>query len=166
MFGPISHRSIESQVLTISPTSRPRRLSSMRSRPATLLRALLHAMVGGADQHMLAVPVHGAPSELRARHGSAVAVLHAEATARIGPCDVLELVTDDAAGAALDAALVREEHATVALRRVARRGTAVDALLPLALQADLMVDDADVSARRVDVVRVDAELAFEPDTIL
>jgi len=97
---------------------------------------------------------------------SPVPVLDAEAAAGVGPLDVVELVADDPAGAALDAALVGEENPPVRLRGVARRRATVDALLALALKADVGVDDADVSAGRVDVVGVDGELALKPRSIL
>src|SRR5690606_26193872 len=97
---------------------------------------------------------------------SPVPVLDAEAAAGVGPLDVVELVADDPAGAALDAALVGEEDPPVRLRGVACRRATVDALLALALEADVGVDDADVGAGRVDVVSVDGELALKSRSIL
>ena len=85
---------------------------------------------------------------------SSVPIVNAEAAARVGPFDVVELIADDPARAALDAALVRKRDPAILSGRVAGRRAAVDALLPLAEQADLMVDDADVRPPGIDVVGV------------
>jgi hypothetical protein len=45
-----------------------------------------------------------------------ITVVNAEPTPRIGPLDVVELIADDSAGAALDAALVGEQDSAVVAR--------------------------------------------------
>src|SRR5262245_65697370 len=101
--------------------------------------------------------IRAGDSGLRTQDSSQV-VMDTEAAPWVGPLHVLEDVTDDPAGAALDAALVGEEDATVVLGHVAIRWTAVDALLPLALQADLRIDDPDVGPVAIDVVAVERQL--------
>ena len=88
-------------------------------------------------------------------------VLDAEAAAGVGPLDVVVDVADDAAGPTLDAAFVGEDDAAVSGGNVAVGGAAIDALLALALEADVVVDDADVGAARIDVVGVEGELALD-----
>src|SRR5215207_8370381 len=90
-----------------------------------------------------------------------VPVLNTKPTPRVGPLDVAELVADDAAGAALDAAFIREDHPPVVGRHVAVRRAAVDALLTHTVQANVVVDDADVCPRRIDVVGVERQLALD-----
>ena len=87
-------------------------------------------------------------------------ILNPEPTSRIGPFDIVVDVTDDAACPAFDAALVGEDDPPVIARCIAVRGTAVDALLSLTLKADIVVDDPDVSARRVHVVCIETQLAL------
>jgi len=73
---------------------------------------------------------------------------------RVRPFDVVEEVTDNATGATLDATFVRKKHAPILLRRVAVGGTAVDALLPFALKANVAIDNADVGASTINVIGV------------
>jgi hypothetical protein len=82
--------------------------------------------------------------------------LYAEATAWIGPTDVVELIADNAAGAALNTAFVRENHTAIRLRLVTGGGTAVNTLLLLALQTDIVVDNPDMRLG-VDVIGVYAQ---------
>src|SRR5215217_8079512 len=86
---------------------------------------------------------------------SSKSVLNTKSTPRVRPLDVAELVADDAAGAALDAAFIGEDHPPVVSGDVTVRRAAIDALLAHAVQAHLMVDDADVCSRRIDVVGVE-----------
>jgi hypothetical protein len=88
-------------------------------------------------------------------------VLDAESAPWIGPLDIIELIADDPAGATLDAALVGEQHPAVLLGRVAGGGATIDALLADALQANIMVDDANVGTVPVDVERVERQLALD-----
>src|SRR5688500_8747620 len=103
-----------------------------------VVRALLHAVRGRADQDVLSVPVHRIHSSTAPTAGDAAgcrlpeSVLNTKAAARIGPLDVVKLVADDPAGTALDAALVREQDRPIRLWRIAGRRAAVDALLSLA----------------------------------
>src|SRR3712207_6501128 len=92
---------------------------------------------------------------------SAIPVLNTKSAPRVGPLDVTELVADDAAGAALDAAFIGEDHPAVVSRDIAVRRTTVDALLAHAVKADVVVDDPNVCPRCVDVVSVERQLALD-----
>jgi hypothetical protein len=90
-----------------------------------------------------------------------VLILNAESATRVGPFNIQKLETDDATGAALDASLVGKENTPVLLRSIAVRGAAIDALLPLAVEADIPVDNPDVSAIAIDVIRVEGKFALD-----
>ena len=95
--------------------------------------SLLIAVLGGADQYMAFGPVHFLAAfrsiTIEVWSFLAEAVLYAETTARIGPLDVVEHVTDDATGSALYTAFVGKEHCAIFLGGVTGSRTAVDALL-------------------------------------
>jgi hypothetical protein len=89
-----------------------------------------------------------------------VPVLNAETTTRIGPLDVREFVANDAAGSALDATFVGKEHPPIVLWNITIRRTAIDALLPLTLQTDVPINDADVGAIPIDVEGIETEFSL------
>jgi hypothetical protein len=77
----------------------------------------------------------------------------------------VELIADDPAGATFHTPFIREDHPPVWLRRVAGCRAAVDALLKLTLQADIMIDDANVRPVRVYVEAGNRQLAFQSGSI-
>jgi hypothetical protein len=85
---------------------------------------------------------------------STVTVLDAETSARIGPLDVMKLVADDAAGATFDAPLIGEQDPPVVQRAVAGRRTAIDALLALAEEAGVRIDNSNVRSIPIDAIGV------------
>jgi len=84
-----------------------------------------------------------------------VPILYAEPAAGVRPLNVVEHVTHDSTRAALDASLIREDHPAIFMRNIAICGTAINALLSYTLQADIAVDDANVSARAIDIIDVE-----------
>jgi hypothetical protein len=70
-------------------------------------------------------------------------------------------MADDPARPALDTALVGEDYAAIRRWRVAIRRATIDALLPFALQANVMIDDPDVSPAPIDIERVERQLALD-----
>jgi hypothetical protein len=94
------------------------------------------------------------------RDCSAEPVLNAESAARVGPLDIAKLVADDATAATLDTTLVGKHNPTVVRWNVAIGWATVDALLPYAMEADIVIDDANVRSRGIDVVGVERQLAL------
>jgi hypothetical protein len=92
-------------------------------------------------------------------------VLDPKPTPGIRPLDVAVDVADDAAGAALDASLVREHDSAVILGNIAVGRATIDALLTFAPQADVVVDDPDMGAGHVDIVGVERELPLDRSRI-
>jgi hypothetical protein len=92
---------------------------------------------------------------------SSVPILNAKSTSGIGPLNVVEDVTDDAARPALDTALVREQDPSVILWSIAIRGATVDTLLARALQTDVAINDPDVHSCAIDVVDVEREFLID-----
>ena len=82
-------------------------------------------------------------------------ILNSESAARVGPLHIVENVTDDSAGSALDAAFIREEHPSIFLWSITIRWTAIDALLPLTVQANITIDDPDMCSSTIHVVHVE-----------
>src|SRR5829696_7776140 len=149
----MSHRSMVPQLLTRIALSRPRRSTSRRNSISTSLAPFAAQCEAVQARTCFWVQYIGAPLS---RTGTEY-----QSAPRVGPLDVAELVTDDAASAALDAAFIREDHPPVIGWDVAVRRAAVDALLAHAVQADVVVDDADVRPRRIDVVSVERQLALD-----
>jgi len=87
--------------------------------------------------------------------------LDAKAAAGIGPLNIIEHVANDSTCATFHTALVRKNHSTVVLGNVTIRGAAIDALLAHTLQANVAINDADVSTRAIDVVDVERQFPFD-----
>src|SRR5262249_20125682 len=83
-----------------------------------------------------------------------------EAATRICPFDVFEDVAYDPTRATFDATFVGKKNATILDRSVAIGWAAIDALLPLALQANVAVDNPNVGSATIHIVCVKRELFF------
>jgi hypothetical protein len=70
-------------------------------------------------------------------------------------------MANNPARSALDAALVREEHAAVFLRGVTVRRARINALLAFAMKTNVAIDDPNVGARSIDVVSIQTELLLD-----
>jgi hypothetical protein len=136
-----------------------------------VIRAFLSAMRRRTNENVLVRPVHQILTEHSRRCNaarlkrkwrySAVAILDAESSARVGPFNVGIDVTNDSTCAAFDTTFVGKQHSSVFLRGVAVGGTTIDTLLAGALETDVAIDDSDVSASAIDIVNVDRKLLFD-----
>jgi len=90
-----------------------------------------------------------------------VTILNAESAARVGPFNILKLIADNSASAALDASFVGKEHTAIVLGRIAGRGTAVDALLANAFEAGVGIDDAYMRSGTIHVIGVERQFSFD-----
>ncbi len=87
-------------------------------------------------------------------------IMNAETAPGIGPLNVVINMADDAARSALHTAFVREKYPAVGKWAVTRCGAAIDTLLTLALETDIVVDYSYVGPRRIDIVRIEAEFSL------
>lgn len=86
--------------------------------------------------------------------------MNSKPAAGVCPLNIVKNMADNSTGATLHAPFVGEEDVTIGKGAVAGCGTAVYALLTLALQTYFMINNSYVRSGRIDIVGIEAKFAF------